>query len=75
MPTGIGAGIAGLVFENSKGERTPPVYDNLYSVHFNGTDQSLQNLTTAPLLGNSGTGDWSVSFWVKADTMSGIGRS
>ena len=52
----------------------PPPFSNLYSVHFNGTDQSLQNTTISPLLGTGGTGDWSVSFWVKADTMSGIGN-
>ena len=52
----------------------PPPFSNLYSVHFNGVDQNLENLTISPLLGTGGTGDWSVSFWVKADTMSGVGN-
>ena len=66
MPTGIGAGIAGLVFKNKVGSSTPPPsFENLYSVMFNGVDQSLKLLNTAPLLGTGGTGDWSVSFWIK----------
>lgn len=48
----------------------PPVFSNLFSVHFNGIDQRLQNLTQAPLLGAGGTGNWSVSFWIKPDIIS-----
>jgi hypothetical protein len=66
MPTGIGVGIAGQVFENKVGSSTPPPsFENLYSVKFNGIDQSLRLLNTAPLLGTGGTGDFSISFWIK----------
>lgn len=48
-----------------------PSFSNLYSVHFNGTNQFLGTKTAnSPLFGEGGTDDFSISFWVKADTMS-----
>ncbi|MCP4162811.1 MAG: LamG domain-containing protein [Deltaproteobacteria bacterium] len=63
-----GNGNANLWLDNSA-PYTPPPFSNLYSVKFNGIDQRLQNLTKAPLLGALGTGNWSVSFWVKVQNM------
>jgi hypothetical protein len=68
MSTGIGAGIAGKVFDQNPGGGTPPVFSNLYSMHFDGINQSLWG-SSVPLLGNAGTGNWSVSFWIKVDNM------
>jgi hypothetical protein len=63
-----GNGNANLWLDNTT-PYTPPPFSNLYSVKFNGVDQRLQNTTASPLLGSLGTGNWSVSFWVKVDTM------
>lgn len=48
---------------------TPPPFSNLYSVHFDGINQSLVG-SSVPLLGAAGTGNWSISFWIKVDTIS-----
>jgi len=63
-----GNGNANLWLDNST-PYTPRPFSNLYSVKFNGVDQRLQNTIKAPLLGTLGTGNWSVSFWIKVDTM------
>lgn len=73
MSTGIGAGIAGKVFDQNPGVGTPPVFSNLYSMYFDGISQYLEG-SSVPLLGNAGTGNWSVSFWIKVVTVSGAGN-
>ena len=65
MSTGIGAGISG-VFSLNKGSS----FKDLYSVSFDGVDQSL-DLDSSPLLGTSGTGNWSVSLWVNLNALTG----
>tara|TARA_R110000744_G_C19317064_1_gene557265 strand:+ start:479 stop:1231 length:753 start_codon:yes stop_codon:yes gene_type:complete len=68
MGLGIGNGNANL-WTNKVDGSSPPSFSNLYSMYFNGIDQFLNGSAT-PLLGNLGTGDWSISFWFKADNIS-----
>ena len=80
MSTGVGTGVAGDVFQVDTGSGSgirpdPKRYTNNYSVFFNGIDQFLQGTARAaggpevPLLGDSGTGDFSVSLWFKGDNI------
>jgi hypothetical protein len=62
-----GNGNANLWLDKSGGG-TPPAYSNLYSIHFDGINQYLAG-SGVPLLGALGTGNWSLSFWIKADTI------
>jgi len=67
MPTGIGIGITAGV-DDSTPRGSAPVYSNLYSMEFDGVSEYLQASST-PLLGTLGTGDWSVSFWMRPSNM------
>lgn len=65
MSTGIGAGIAGQVF-NSKPGAGITLFSNLFSIYFNGVDESLRSSTLkGPDFGDT---DFSFSFWLKPDT-------
>jgi len=63
MPTGIGIGITAGVDDSTPGAGAPG-YSNLYSIDFDGVSEYLQASST-PLFGTLGTGDWSVSFWMR----------
>jgi len=65
MSTGIGIGVAGQVYDLKPGVPGGGAgYTNKYSMFFDGNNQYLQG-ASVPLLGTAGTGDWSISFWVK----------
>jgi len=66
---GLGTGNGNANLWSNKVGSSSPAFQNLYSVFFNGVDQSLTG-SGVPLLGTSGTGDFSISFWVKADVFS-----
>ena len=66
MPTGIGVGIAGQVFQSKAGSGVAPEpYDNRFSVDFNGVDESMRSSTLSGP--DFGTADFSISFWLKPD--------
>ena len=71
MSTGIGVGIAGQVFQTKAGAgiAPDPSYSNLYSVLFDGVDESL-DATVSP---NIGTGDFTINVWLYKTDASGSG--
>lgn len=76
MSTGIGTGIAGDTFkaQTSTGSGIvpiPAVLTNEYSMHFDGVSEYLKTFQV-PLLGTAGTGNWSISFWLKMVNISGV---
>jgi len=68
MSTGIGVGIAGQVFQTKAGAGIAPEgFSNLYSVLFDGVDESL-DATVSP---NFGTGNFTINFWIYRTSTSG----
>ena len=62
MATGIGIGIAGDVFQEKAGVGMgPDAFTNLYSVEFDGVDESLDNASSVPGIEAA---DFSINFWV-----------
>lgn len=62
MATGIGVGISGDVFQEKAGVGMgPDAFTNLYSVEFDGVDESLDNASSVP---NLDTADFSINFWL-----------
>jgi hypothetical protein len=62
MATGIGVGIAGDTFQEKAGVGMgPDAFTNLYSVEFDGVDESLDNASSVPGIG---TTSFSINFWV-----------
>ena len=62
MATGIGVGIAGDTFQEKAGVGMgPDAFTNLYSVEFDGVDESLDNASSVPGIG---TDDFTINFWV-----------
>jgi len=66
MSTGIGIGIAGQVYDLKPGVPGGggAGYSNEYSMYFDGVNEYLEG-ASVPLLGTAGTGDFSISFWIK----------
>jgi len=46
-----------------------PVFSNSYSMNFDGATQELNHSGAIPILGASGLGDWTISFWFRAPTV------
>lgn len=67
MPIGIGNGISSI-FESEPGTITP-AFSNLYAMKFDGATQELNHAGDIPVLGVSGLGDWTISFWFRAVTI------
>jgi len=65
MPTGIGSGIAGQVFTEP---HTPagPACKTTYSCLFDGVAESLIYAAGKPLLGAGGTGNFTITWWMKS---------
>jgi len=67
MGLGLGNANANNWLNNPPG--SAPGFSNKYSIHFDGVNQYLLG-SAVPLLGALGTGNWSVSFWIKCDAIS-----
>lgn len=67
MGLGIGNGNANL-WTNKVDGSSPPSFSNLYSMDFDGVNDYLKG-SSVPLLGDLGTGDWSISFWMNAENI------
>ena len=65
MPTGIGAGIAGQVFTEPHAPAAPAC-PTTYSCIFDGVAESLIDASGKPLLGAAGTGNFTITWWMKA---------
>ena len=75
MSTGIGAGIS-PVFELKPGASVAPGFlcPTPYSIEFDGlTERGKTNGAALPILGQSGTGDFTISFWFKMPDITGGG--
>lgn len=75
MSTGIGAGIS-PVFELKPGASVAPGFlcPTPYSIEFDGlTERGKTNGAALPILGQSGTGDFTISFWFKLPDVTGGG--
>ena len=73
MPTGIGSGIAGQVFMEP---HTPGGYacSTGYSAQFDGSTE-YGYVSGAPLLGTAGTGNWTITFFLKTPDATGGGTN
>ena len=74
MATGIGAGISPVFELKPGGGGAPPAYSNLYSMDFIAASSQYLEASATPLLGAGGTGNFSISFWFKADALSGANQ-
>ena len=72
MSTGIGIGISS-VFETRVGAPAPTTCPTAYSLELDGATEYGHLTSSTPLLGTAGTGNFSITFWLKTPDVTGGG--